>query len=63
VLADIYKILKIYLIVAVIALTAITVYEAYINNNWALLSFIPFIFLLGLLDAEYLAIDEEYHGY
>jgi hypothetical protein len=28
-----------------------------------LLSFIPFIFLLGLLDAEYLAIDEEYHGY
>jgi len=56
-----YIIASIYLIFALVFSIFLVIYEAYINHNWQLLAFIPFIVILWLLNVEYLAIDKEYH--
>jgi len=58
-----YTIGAIYLIFALIFSIGLVIYEAYINKNWLLLTFIPFVIVLWVLNVEYLAIDKEYHDY
>jgi hypothetical protein len=59
---NIYVIGAIYLLIAVIFLISIVVYEAIITHNFSLLAFIPFIILMWILDAEFLAIHKKYNG-
>jgi len=56
-----YIIATIYLIIALIFLISLVIYEAYINHNWQLLAFIPFIVMLWWLNMAFLGIDMEYH--
>jgi hypothetical protein len=59
----IYVFWAIYLFVALIFLIGIVVYEAYVNRNWSILAFIPFIIVLWMLNLELLAIEMSYHGH
>ena len=61
--ANFYTIASIYLIIVLIFSVFLIVYEAYKNNNWYILAFIPIIFILWLLNIEFLAIDYKYHGH
>jgi len=51
----------IYLIIALIVSIGLVVYEAYINRNWQLLAFIPFIIMLWWLNLAFLGIDMSYN--
>jgi flagellar biosynthesis protein FliQ len=59
---DKYTFWGIYLIVTLLFVIGIVIYVAVTTHNLEILAFIPLIVLLWLLDAEYIAIDKEYHG-
>jgi len=58
---NIYTFGAIYLAVVLVVSIIVIVYEAYINHNWYILSFIPIIVILWFLNVEFLAIDKKYN--
>jgi len=60
---NIYIFGAIYLAVVLVVSIAIIIYEAYVNRNWEILAFIPFIIMLWWLNMAFLAIDYKYHGH
>ena len=60
---DFYTGAKIYLIIVLIFSITLIVFEAYKNNNWYILAFLPIIFMLWWLNLAFLGIDYKYHGH
>jgi len=58
---NIYTFGAIYLAVVLVVSIIIIVYEAYVNRNWEILSFIPIIFILWYLNVAFLGIDKKYN--